>query len=207
MKKILLVFAISLNAYFCFSQTNTVLWNKNEREYLVTRLKDLQNLLQKEVEFVNNKQLNFKPEKSKWSIAEVLEHIGVYEELLYWDLLNNQYTEERPDLVENSAYIDSAMVAYATDPNNGQAPFSAKPLGRFKSKIELLNYNNLFRNEVINLIQSTTTNFRLHFIFRPKDWGIWHKRDLHQYTLLWIAHCERHINQIKKIKSAGNFPK
>lgn len=207
MKKSLLLIILSLNVFNCFSQKNSMFWSESERNMLVKQLKDLQISLQKEVENLSKKQLVFKLEKNKWSISEIVEHIGVYEELLYWDLLNNQYTEERPDLVDNIAMIDSAMIAYATDPNNGQSPFAAKPLGRFKTKKELLNFFNLFRNEVITLIQTTTTNFRLHFIFRPKDWGIWHKRDLHQYTLLWIAHTDRHINQIKKIKADRNFPK
>ena len=152
-------------------------------------------------------QFHFKPDSTQWSIAEVIEHIGIYDELLYWDLSNNQYTEERPDLVEKVKGIDSAMMAYDADPNKGQAPFAAQPLGRFQNEAQLLNYFNRFRVEIIKLIQETTVDFRLHFIFRPADWGIWHIRDLHQYTLLWIAHTQRHLNQIKRIKSNAHFPK
>jgi hypothetical protein len=123
------------------------------------------------------------------------------------DLLNNQYTDERPDLVNSVKGIDPAMIAYATDPNKGQAPFTVQPLGRFQTKEQLLNYFNRFRNAVIKLVDTTRADFRLHFIFRPKDRGVWHIRDLHQYTLLWIAHTERHLNQIKRIEANPDFPK
>jgi len=161
----------------------------------------------KEVEGFNEEQIHFKPDISQWSIAEVIEHIAVYEELLYWDLLNNQYTNERPDLIDTVKGVDSTMIAYAIDPNKGQAPFAVQPLGRFQKKADLLNFFNRYRNEIIKLIEETKVDFRLHFIFRPVDWGVWHIRDLHQYTLLWIAHTDRHLNQIKRIETNPNFPK
>jgi len=204
---LLLLSAISLTYINCVAQTKTQLWTSSDRQTLIEGLKSSQDDLLKETLGLNDLQIYFKPDSSQWSIAEVIEHLGVYEELLYWDLSNNQYTEERPDLVEKVKGIDSAMTAYTTDPNKGQAPFVVQPLGRFQNKEQLLNYFNRFRMEVIKLIQETKADFRLHFIFRPVDWGIWHIRDLHQYTLLWIAHTQRHLNQIKRIKSNTNFPK
>ncbi len=198
---------ICLTYLNCVAQTKGQIWSQSDRQTLVDGLKNSQTNLIKEMEGLNELQIHFKPDSSQWSIAEVIEHLGIYEELLYWDLSNNQYTEERPDLVEKVKGIDSAMIGYATDPNKGQAPFVVQPLGRFQNKEQLINYFNRYRNEVIKLVQETKTDFRLHFIFRPADWGIWHIRDLHQYTLLWIAHTERHLNQIKRIRSNQNFPK
>lgn len=188
------------------AQESQAIWTMADRQLLLNGLKNTQSAVQKEVEALNKKQLHFKPASDQWSVAEVLEHIGVYDELLYWDLLNNQYTDERPDLLAKVKGIDSVMTAYASDPNKGQSPLAAQPLGRFQTKAELLDFFNRFRNEVIKLVQETKADFRLHFIFRPPDWGVWHVRDLHQYTLLWIAHTERHLNQIKRIKANPQFP-
>lgn len=182
------------------------LWSENDRQFLLDRLHSTQNELSKEVENLSHEQFAFKPDSNKWSIAEVMEHLGVYEELLYWDLLNNQYTDERPDLVDSVRGIDSIMIAYASDPNKGVAAFIVQPMGRFKSKKELLHYFNHFREAVIKLVQATPADFRLHFVFRPPDWGVWHIRDLHQYTLVWIAHTTRHTNQIRAIKRNADFP-
>ncbi len=207
MKQLLLPFFIFMSPLWGVTQAKQQIWTSSDRQNLITGLKTSQFDILKEVEQLTDKQIHFKPDSSKWSIAEVIEHIGVYEELLYWDLSNNQYTDERPDLVDSVKGIDSAMTAYATDPNKGQAPFVVQPIGRFKKKEDLINFFNRYRNEVVKLIQDTKADFRLHFVFRPPDWGIWHVRDLHQYTLLWIAHTERHLNQIKKIKTSPNYPK
>jgi DinB superfamily len=207
MKQLLISFFILTLPLWGLTQEKQQLWTVSDRQNLIIGLKTSQVAILKEVEQLSDQQINFKPDSSKWSIAEVIEHVGIYEELLYWDLLNNQYTPERPDLVDSVKGIDAAMTAYATDPNKGQASFAVQPMGRFQKKIDLLNYFNRYRIEVIKLVQETNTDFRLHFIFRPADWGIWHIRDLHQYTLLWVAHTERHLNQIKSVKAHVNFPK
>jgi hypothetical protein len=198
------VFFANLNSV---AQIKSSIWTQSDRQFLIDGLKNSQTDLLKEIEGLNELQIHFKPDSNQWSIAEVIEHLGIYEELLYWDLTNNQYTEERPDLVEKVKGIDAAMIGYATDPNKGQAPFIAQPLGRFQNKEHLIKYFNIHRDEVVKLIKETKTDFRLHFIFRPHDWDIWHIRDLHQYTLVWIAHTERHLNQIIRIKTNQNFPK
>lgn len=207
MLKSLFLCTVFLFPFLGVAQVKQQIWSISDRQVLLAGLKNSQSDLVKEIKHLKEKQIHFKPDSSQWSIAEVIEHVGVYEELLYWDLLNNQYTDERPDLVALVKGIDSAMTAYATDPNKGHAPLTVQPLGRFKNKEDLLNFFNIFRNEVIKLVLETEVDFRLHFIFRPADWGIWHIRDLHQYTLLWIAHTERHLNQIKRIMANPNFPK
>ncbi|MCC6410662.1 MAG: DinB family protein [Saprospiraceae bacterium] len=207
MKNLLFLCLLPGFVFSAFAQKTQPKWTEADRQYLLDGLKTSQSEVIKAVELLNEKQLHFKPDSSQWSVAEVLEHVGVYEELLYWDLLNNQYTEERPDLVDSVAGKDAVMVAYATDPAKGQAPFAAQPLGRFTNKAELLNFFNRSRNEVIKMVQETDVDFRLHFIYRPPDWGVWHIRDLHQYTLLWIAHTERHLHQIERIKANPHFPK
>jgi len=187
-------------------QANAQVWTITDRQLLLTGLKVSESNFLKEIEGLTQEQIHFKIDSSQWSVAEVVEHVGIYEELLYWDLLNNQYTDERYDLVDSVKGIDSMMVAYATDPNKGQAPFVAQPMGRFKEKEGLIKFFTRFRKEVIQLVNDTKADFRLHFIFRPADWGVWHIRDLHQYTLLWIAHTEKHLSQIKRIKSHPLFP-
>ncbi len=205
--KSFLLFAFIILPAIIIAQTSSRIWSDADQQYLINGLKETQKSIQDALEGLNENQMQFKPDSSQWSIAEVMEHIGVYEELLYWDLLNNQYTEERPELVEKVKGIDTIMIAYATDPNKGMAPFAAQPIGRFQTKQELLSFFNRFRNAVIELIQRTSVDFRLHFVFRPPDWGVWHVRDLHQYTLVWIAHTERHLGQIERIKAHQDFPK
>lgn len=182
------------------------LWTEQERHFLLDGLKSTQAELMKEVENLNEVQLAFKPDSTKWSIAEVLEHLGTFEEILHWDLFCNQYTPEEPGFTSNLTVKDSIMLAYATDTTKGKSPAVAVPLGRFTTLKELKQYFDYHRLEVIKLIENSTADFRKHYIYRPSEWGDWSVRDLHQYTIVYITHTTRHTNQIKKIKSAIHFP-
>jgi hypothetical protein len=173
---------------------------------LMNGLQSSQDNLLNEVNGLTKQQIRFKSDSASWSIAEIVEHLAVYDELLYWDLLNKQYSPEMPEWVDKVKGLDSIMIAYTDDPAKLKAPFIAQPLGRFEHEKDLIGYFNRYRNELIKLIGETKTDFRLHFVFRSKDAGVWRVRDLHQYTLLWIAHTQRHINQMKRVKAHHNFP-
>jgi uncharacterized damage-inducible protein DinB len=181
-------------------------WTDEQRNFLVAQLENSHRELLTEVQKLSEAQLHFKPDTNKWSVAQVLEHIAVQEEHLHWDLLYNQYTPEQPESARKSRRADREFLAYATDAAKGEAPWLALPLGRFESRDELIAYFSRFRNQVIRHVKETPTDFRVHFIYRPKEAGIWHQVDLHQYTLGFIAHTQRHINQIRMIKTAPHFP-
>jgi uncharacterized damage-inducible protein DinB len=181
-------------------------WTEDQRRYLQEQLESSKQELLREVEKLSEKQLHFKPDTAKWSVAQVVEHLAVQEEHLYWDLLYNQYTPEQPEIASKGRKDDKEFLAYATDATKGEAPWLALPLGRFGTKTELLAYFNRFRNQVIEYVKQTPTDFRLHFIYRAIEAGIWHQVDLHQYTLGFVAHTQRHTNQIRKIKAQLNFP-
>lgn len=206
MRHFLIVLALLLSG-ISSAQTKRPVWTEQERRTLLEGLKSSQNSLLNEVEGLTKEQIHFKPDSTSWSVAEIIEHLAVYDELLYWDLLNKQYSPEMPEWVEKVKGLDSVMTAYTDDPAKLKAPFIAQPLGRFEDEKKLVAYFNRYRNELIKLIRETQTDFRLHFVFRSKDAGVWRVRDLHQYTLLWIAHTKRHTSQIKRVKAHHNYPK
>ncbi|MCB9286555.1 MAG: DinB family protein [Lewinellaceae bacterium] len=194
---------------FIFTQTlwSQNLWTEQDRAFLLKGLRNTGSELLAQIRELDEDQMSFKPDSNSWSIAEIVEHLGVYEEHLYWDLLYQQHSPERPELVEKVKGNDEALLAYATDPAKGTAPWLAEPIGRFEEKEALIRYFTRFRDEVISLIEGTDKDFRLHFIFREPTNSIWDIRDLHQYTLVWIAHTERHLNQLRRVKEHENYPK
>jgi hypothetical protein len=206
MKYFLIVFTLLISGVSS-AQTKRPIWTEQERKILLEGLQTSQNDLLNEVKSLTNQQIHFKPDSASWSVADVVEHLAIYDELLYWDLLNKQYSPEMPEWVDKVKGLDSVMIAYTDDPMKLKAPFIAQPLGRFPNEKDLIAYSNRFRNEIIKLIKETKTDFRLHFVFRSQDAGVWRVRDLHQYTLLWIAHTQRHTNQVKRVKAHPNFPK
>ena len=200
----LLSFCVVLTAS---AQEKNRMWTENERMYLLNGLDTTRTGLLNEIEGLTQEQMFFKPDSTSWSVAEVLEHLGVWEELLLWDLFSTANSPERRDLLTSKKIKDSIVLAYATDPAKGSSPLIALPLGRFTTRDELINYFSRFRSEVINTIRSTQADYRLHYIYRPKEWGDAAYRDLHQYTLLFISHTTRHANQVRRVKAHPFFPK
>lgn len=95
-----------------FAQTESVrLWTEKDRQFLLEGLKSTQIELMQEVNGLNDVQINFKPDSISWSIAEVLEHLGTFEEILHWDIFCNQYTPEQSGFTNNVFGKDSIMLA------------------------------------------------------------------------------------------------
>jgi hypothetical protein len=200
---LLLLVSVALHA----QPTRGRFWTDEQRKFLVDQLENSQRELLTQVQNLSEAQLYFRADTTQWSVAQVLEHLAVQEEHLHWDLLYNQYTPEQPKLARKGRREDREFLAYATDAAKGEAPWLALPLGRFQSRDELLAYFSRFRNQVIRHVTETPTDFRVHFIYRPKEAGIWHRVDLHQYTLGFVAHTQRHTSQIRQIKADPRFPR
>lgn len=201
-----LILLISLSTILYSQVQTSKLWTEEDRQFLLEGLAQTRADLLNEVKGLNEVQIAFKPDSNKWSIAEVLEHLGTFEELLHWDVFCNQYTPEQKGFTENVTGKDSIMLAYATDTTKGNSPPIAVPLGRFTTLDELVKYFEYHRNAVISLVKNTTADFRKHYIYRPSEWGDWAIRDLHQYIVVYITHTTRHTNQIKRIKAEPNYP-
>jgi uncharacterized damage-inducible protein DinB len=181
-------------------------WTEDQRASLVKHLESSQQELIREVEKLSEAQLHFKADTASWSIAQVMEHLAVQEEHLYWDLFHNQYTPEQPQIAGQGRTEDREFLAYAADPAKEKALWVSLPLGRFQTREDLLAYFNRSRTQVVRYVQESPTDFRVHFIYRSREAGIWHRMDMHQYTLGFVAHTQRHTSQIKKIKAHPNFP-
>ncbi len=203
----ILLMTIGIPASLLSQNTGIRLWTRQDRQFLVDGLKSTQKELKKEVENLNAIQMAFKPDSNKWSVAEVLEHLGTFEEILHWDVFCNQFSPEQPGSGNNFSSKDNLMAEYATDTTKGKTPTVAVPLGRFSELKELLKYFDYHRAEVIKLVENSPADFRKHYIYRPSEWGDWAVRDLHQYILVYISHTTRHTHQIKRIKSDKKFPK
>lgn len=149
-----------------YGQTKA-LWTEADRKYLITNLERTKHELIKETQNLTPKQWSFKKDATNWSRVQVVDHLGVYEKLLYRVMLSNQYTNERPDLVDSLRGIDTIMLANTGDPNKGIAPYFIKFTGRSKHKQDLVSFFNRFSMTENEIVQMTPANFHLRFVFRP----------------------------------------
>ena len=180
-------------------------WTGEERSFLVNGLKKVQTDLQKEVAELNEAQWFFKPDTNAWSISEVVEHLEVHDELFRREITVITQFPEMTHLSHLATDKDEDLLAYSqiTDQNIAKAPWYLKPLGRWSSGEDALSAFNRVRDQLIRFIRETDKDLRKYY--SPSGKGEAAYRDLHQLMLVSIAHANRHLEQIRRIKNHPDF--
>lgn len=148
-------------------------------------------------------QWNFKQSPTRWSVAEVAEHIAATEDFL----MNTVQTQvmKGPARAEpaNLKEIDDLVVAAISDRSKKvQAPEPLVPVKRFASPEATLQHFKESRAKTLAFLQETK-DLRGHAIDSP----LGKKLDAYQWLLFMSAHSERHTKQINEVKADPNFPK
>ncbi len=148
-------------------------------------------------------QWNFKPAPTKWSVAEVAEHIAASEDFLMG--MVHEKVMKAPARTEpaNLKEIDDFVVtAIADRTSKVQAPEPLAPSNRFGSPDGSLKHFKESRAKTIAFLNATK-DLRDHAIDSP----LGKKLDAYQWLLFVSAHSERHTKQIAEVKSDPAFPK
>lgn len=188
-------------------------WTQDEQHLIISELNRTSNLLTLEIKDLSDEQWNFREEEARWSIAEIVEHLEMQNQLHYREI---SVTSKGPQYLEFRVITkdqDAHFTKYSTDPTKGKSQWFLKPLGRYcdKAKGEAAFYK--ARGELLKLVKETNIDFRKQFTFRTPVEGkdiselkIGQVRDLHQLLLTGIAHTDRHLIQIRKIKQHPEYP-
>ena len=175
-----------------------------ERQYAVTQLEASRQKLLATIEGLSEAQLNFKPAPDKWSIAEVIEHIGLAEkgigQIVQQTLKAPADSAKRKEITVTDEQVRQRLTNRS---GKAQSPEIIKPTRRFKDIKLAIGFFTNARNKNIEFIQSTQEDLRDRFWQHPATGVI----DLYQAILLISAHCERHTAQIEEVKAGSNFPK
>lgn len=188
------------------------LWSLQDKELLVGGLKRTQNDLMKEIEGLSIQQWNFKEDSSRWSIAEIVEHLFAQNESYRIEMRTSLNQPELFEFIEKAKGNDKVFIDYTTDTLKADAGFLS-PIGRFCSKEKAIFAFNRTQDAIINIITTTKKDFRKHFTFRNYVFNgylsnaeKYNIRDMHQLILTCIAHMDRHLNQLRKVKKHTNYP-
>jgi hypothetical protein len=147
-------------------------------------------------------QWKFKPGPDRWSIAEVLEHIVLAEDLLLGHIAKNvmQAPAGKPDR-DYKAADRMVLSAIADRTNKVKAPDMIVPAGK-RPPEELVGAFLKSRERTTEFLKSTA-GLRDHVVDSPLGQPL----DAYQWLLYISAHSERHTKQILEVKSDPNFPK
>ena len=169
-----------------------------DRQRLVAHMEMTAGWFVDEVTGLSQAQLEFRPSPSAWNILEVVEHLVVVGPI-YWDDL--QRALKSPPRPVDLGSRDSDVLWYGIDRSYREsaiaperAPGKLRDLGTGlaayrKNHARLLDY-----------IKTTKDDLRSHVVERQRS-------DAYQWALLISTHEQRHILQIREIKSNPKFPR
>ncbi len=182
-------------------------WSDADRQFLMDQLDQSLQEVRTLAQSLNEEQWNWQSDSASWSVAMIIEHLIVHDELFYREVRVLTALPE-PSRQKASLFADDrAILSYAkiTSGNTGSAPSYLLPLGRWCQKETSLDAYGTIRNQLIQFVQSNTVDLRRHFTESGR--GPTQYRDLHQLLLISIAHTQRHRQQIQNLISHPNFPK
>ncbi len=197
MKNLLLFPCLLLMVGLALAQQS---WTEEDRQYLLYNLNRTTAELEKEVAGFSESQWHFRENPDRWSIAQVIEHLGIYERKYYDERYLLSLMPPEPEL-GGTVSPDSYYLDWMAEEQPHTAPASAIPLELMKGKDNWA-YFLAGRERNVKVIETTDVDFRAHYTYRSngKRWNI------HQLYIILFAHCDRHLGQIRRIRSHPDFP-
>ena len=172
-----------------------------ERARAVQYLTETRNGVTAAIQGLSDAQWNFKPAPDKWSIAQIVEHLAITEDLISRTILREINTAAASGSQRDTKQVVAMVVAKMTDRTvKYHAPEPVQPTGRWAHS-EALRHLLDSRAETIALVESTP-GLRDHVISHPAFGPL----DGYEWALAAAGHAARHTAQILEVKADPNFP-
>jgi hypothetical protein len=169
-----------------------------ERQRLVAHLDMTAGWLVDEVSGLTTAQIEFRRAPDAWTIAEVVEHLVVVAPIYWQDL---QTAVKQPPGDPASWTTDADVLWYGIDrTRREQAVPTERPTGQLRDLRAGLETLRAHHDRLREYVATTPVDLREHFVQRQRC-------DAYQWALMISAHEQRHILQIREIKSDPKFPK
>jgi hypothetical protein len=169
-----------------------------ERQRLVAHFEMTESWLISEVSGLSPVQLRFRPAPGVWTVLEVVEHLMVAEPI-YWQ--NLQEAMKASPSSQKAFRTDADVLWYGIDRTIRQKAVPAEaPKGQLNESGPGLDAFRKLRARMLQYVRTTNDDLRGHVVQREAS-------DAYQWLLLISAHAQRHILQIREIKTAEGFPK
>ena len=181
-------------------------WTEADRDALIRLITDSRVKLMEATKGLSEKQLNFKPTDTSWSIKGVTEHLANYAEYYYWELIVVTRSP-LPQYLDSVRCTDEHFMYLADNPDKHVASEMFIPRDKYGDFQNTLRQYNFFKTAFLSFISDNSKNLREYFSIRPAK-GVFdcRWRDAHQVILVEVAHVYRHLKQIDRIKNHPDFP-
>jgi len=148
-------------------------------------------------------QLQYRPDASRWSVAENLEHMTIVEQHILAGLTRT--LQKPPDPAKKPAMTDDQLLA-----NFGRvvqpitAPEPLRPTSRWPLS-DLLTEFDAARRRTVEFATTAADTKELRHYFMPHP--LFDELDCYQWFILAAGHSARHCNQCAAIKESAGFPR
>ena len=179
-----------------FAQAEARQLTAAERQRLLAHLEMTGQWFSDEVSGLSPAQLAFKRAPDEWSIAQVIDHVLVVGPIYWSDL---QAALKSPP-ARSSEFTDADILWYGIDRGNPEKAIATEvPAGKFQELPKAMAEYRKNHARLVDFVRTTTADLRAHLVPRQRS-------DAYQWALLISTHEQRHILQIRQIKSAKAFP-
>jgi uncharacterized damage-inducible protein DinB len=171
-----------------------------ERQKALAYIEESNRGLYDAVRGLSDAQWNFKPGPDRWSIAEVVEHISVIQDIVIGVLAKMSTAPLAPE-GRDVARIDAEILTKVLDRTEKfKSPPQALPTGRWTPEAALAHFKET--NQALRVALETTHDLRAHIVNHPVL-GPW---DSYEWIIGAAGHTKRHTLQILEVKSDAEFP-
>ncbi len=209
MKSFALALAVNILCIgVAFSQVNSqateIHWSEVDRHYLVDNLARTRDFIIEETRNLSPSQWVFKEAPDRWSINQVVEHLGIWELLFDREISMSLSAGPQPELAKiakpDSTYLNFLLEEKVHITTDFTKPFTyTVPLGLNDGKSNVTRLVKM-RDECIAYVGTTHEDLRLFFQRAGRG-------NIHQVCINIFGHTDRHLRQIRKIKQHKNYPK
>lgn len=195
------IFFLTIQSLWAQENTPQKLWTEADRQYTLDNMKRTHDELVKETENLTPAQWAFHESADRWSIGEIVEHLALWEIIWNREISIGTRNKPQPELNATSK-PDSYYNEFIMEDAKHNAADYTKPTAFIEGKNNLTFF---LRNHSINLkfIETTQADMRAHFEYTNTP----NPRNMHQVLIFQWGHVDRHLRQIKKVKTHPNYPK
>ena len=169
-----------------------------ERQRLVAHLEMTASWLIDEVSTLSQPQLDFRSAPGSWTILEVFEHLVVVGPIYWKDL---QTAVKGPPSGRLPRGDDDDILWYGIDRTHRETAISSEvPPGKLRDLRAGLEAYRKQHARLVDYIKTTKDDLRGRIVERQGS-------DAYQWALLISTHEQRHILQIREIKTDPKFPR
>ncbi len=176
-------------------------WTETDRQFTIDQFNRTRDELVNETKNLTPEQWAFHESADRWSIAEIVEHLALWEIIWAREISIGSRNKPQPELNE-SAKPDSYYLDFIMETNPHVAADIAIPTGFIKGNDNLKFFLSR-REQNLSFLKKTEVDMRAHFELTATS----NPRNMHQVYIYQWGHVDRHLRQIRKVKAHPNFPK